>query len=200
MTPLSPRMPPFHMPFGNNRTMISQGVIQRPYNAFAVRVLDSEPPEPGRSSTRGGGLGVGTRKVVPATQTNEGALCIEMRIKLYPYGAMSKVLDKLANVRFRRIFPAQRTRGGGGSRFRMGRSMYDQHHTPVCTNPILCTSKVPTYCVNELCFADEGCYHFPDRYSGARATVGCGGDLLSRSGRPGRGREIAAKAPVQWQC
>lgn len=58
-------------------------------------------------ATPGGGLGglshgldkgAGTLKVIPAGQTTEGVLCIEMRIRLYHDGAMSKILEKLAKV------------------------------------------------------------------------------------------------------
>lgn len=38
------------------------------------------------------------RKVVPAAQTTEGVLCIELRIKMYHDGAMSKLLEKLSKV------------------------------------------------------------------------------------------------------
>lgn len=37
-------------------------------------------------------------KVVPATETTEGVLCIELRIKMYHDGAMSKLLEKLSKV------------------------------------------------------------------------------------------------------
>ena len=39
------------------------------------------------------------RKVVPASKTTEGALCIELRIRAYHDGAMSKLLEKLSKVR-----------------------------------------------------------------------------------------------------
>lgn len=46
------------------------------------------------------------RKVVPANETSEGILCIEMRIRHYHDGAMSQLLEKLANVSPReRFFP-----------------------------------------------------------------------------------------------
>ncbi|CAN0393535.1 unnamed protein product [Ectocarpus sp. 12 AP-2014] len=35
-------------------------------------------------------------KVVPAEETTEGVLCIEMRIRMYHDGAMSKLLEKLS--------------------------------------------------------------------------------------------------------
>lgn len=72
--------------------------MQRAYNAFAVRVQDTEPPTPGGGVRGGGGTGAGTRRIVPAGETAEGMLCIEMRIRLYHDGAMSKLLEKLANV------------------------------------------------------------------------------------------------------
>ncbi|CAN0184392.1 unnamed protein product, partial [Scytosiphon promiscuus] len=76
-------------------------VIQRSYNAFAVRVQDtnSVPATPGRAFgglVQGADKGGGTLKVVPATETTHGVLCIEMRIRLYSDGAMSKLLDRLA--------------------------------------------------------------------------------------------------------
>lgn len=81
-----------------------QGVIQRSYNAYAVRVQDSSsPPTPGGGLgglPHGGDKGAGTLKIVPAGQTTEGVLCIEMRIRLYHDGAMSKILEKLAKVGF----------------------------------------------------------------------------------------------------
>lgn len=79
-------------------------MVQRSYNAYAVRVQDTNP---NTSQTPGGGLGglshgldrgAGTLKVVPASQTTEGVLCIEMRIRLYHDGAMSKILENLAKV------------------------------------------------------------------------------------------------------
>lgn len=84
-----------------------QGVVQRSYNAYAVRVQDTNPSN--HPQTPGGGLGLGglthgldkgrgTLKVIPANQTTEGILCIEMRIRLYHDGAMSKILEKLAKV------------------------------------------------------------------------------------------------------
>lgn len=84
-----------------------QGVVQRSYNAYAVRVQDAN--QFGQPQTPGGGLGLGglthgsdkgagTLKVIPAGQTTEGILCIEMRIRLYHDGAMSKILEKLAKV------------------------------------------------------------------------------------------------------
>lgn len=56
--------------------------MQRSYNAFAVRVLDEE----------------GGRRVVHASETTDGDLCIEMRIRLYPDGLMSNVLSQLIKV------------------------------------------------------------------------------------------------------
>lgn len=38
------------------------------------------------------------RKVVPAAETTEGVLCIELRIKMHHDGAMSKLLEKLSKV------------------------------------------------------------------------------------------------------
>eukprot|EP00752_Nemacystus_decipiens_P002581 g2416.t2 len=82
-----------------------QGVVQRSYNAYAVRVQDTnpfnQPQTPGGGIglgglSHGGDKGAGTLKVIPASQTNEGILCIEMRIRLYHDGAMSKILEKLA--------------------------------------------------------------------------------------------------------
>eukprot|EP00903_Cladosiphon_okamuranus_P012613 g11801.t1 len=55
-------------------------VVQRAYNAFAVRVLDDENEQ---------------RVVVPASETTEGILCIETRIRLYPDGLMSSLLSQL---------------------------------------------------------------------------------------------------------
>lgn len=58
-------------------------MVQRSYNAFAVRVQSGE----------------GIKRVVPACETSEGELCIEMRIRIYPDGVMSNLLLKLAKVR-----------------------------------------------------------------------------------------------------
>lgn len=67
-----------------------------------MKVHDTNP-----SLTPGGGLGglskgadkgAGTLKVIPADETKEGVLCIEMRIRLYHDGAMSKILENLAKV------------------------------------------------------------------------------------------------------
>lgn len=40
----------------------------------------------------------GTVRVVPAVESREGSLCVEMRIRLYKHGAMSKLLERLPNV------------------------------------------------------------------------------------------------------
>ena len=62
--------------------------MQRSYNAFAVRVQGEEGTE---------------RRVVPANETDEGELCIEMWIRLYPDGLMSSLLLQLIKVRRRKI-------------------------------------------------------------------------------------------------
>ncbi|CAB1106569.1 unnamed protein product [Ectocarpus sp. CCAP 1310/34] len=49
--------------------------------------------------SQGSDKGPGTLKVVPAGETKEGVLCIEMRIRLYTDGAMSKLLESLAKVK-----------------------------------------------------------------------------------------------------
>lgn len=61
----------------------AQTVVQRAYNAFAVRVLDEE----------------GKRRVVPALESSEGVLCVEMMIRLYRDGLMSGLLAQLIKVR-----------------------------------------------------------------------------------------------------
>lgn len=53
----------------------------------------------GGGGGRGSGAGAGARTVFPAQETNSGMLCIEIRIRLYHDGAMSKLLDSLAKVR-----------------------------------------------------------------------------------------------------
>ncbi|CBN76583.1 delta-9 desaturase [Ectocarpus siliculosus] len=60
-----------------------QTVVQRAYNAFAVRVLDEE----------------GKRRVVPSLESSEGVLCVEMRIRLYPDGLMSGLLAHLIKAK-----------------------------------------------------------------------------------------------------
>ena len=60
--------------------------MQRSYNAFAVRVQGEEGVD---------------RRVVPAGETGEGELCIEMRIRLYSDGLMSSLLLQLIKVRRR---------------------------------------------------------------------------------------------------
>lgn len=57
--------------------------MQRAYNAFAVRVQGEEGID---------------RRVVPAGETSEGELCIEMRIRLYSDGLMSSQLLQLIKV------------------------------------------------------------------------------------------------------
>lgn len=57
------------------------------------------PPTPGGGVKPIRGAGVKAIKIVPAGESTGGMLCIEMRIRLYPDGAMSKLLDKLADVR-----------------------------------------------------------------------------------------------------
>ncbi|CAN0199094.1 unnamed protein product, partial [Ectocarpus sp. 12 AP-2014] len=67
-----------------------KGVIQRAYNAYAVRVqglVDGKD---------GSGKGATPPRVVPAQETSEGVLCIEMRIRLYHDGAMSQLLERLS--------------------------------------------------------------------------------------------------------
>ena len=46
------------------------------------------------------GTGPRARRIFPAEQTADGALCIEIRIKQYHDGTMTKLLENLANVRF----------------------------------------------------------------------------------------------------
>ena len=73
--------------------------MKRSYNAFAVRVQGKKG---------------GKRRVVPARETDEGELCIEMWIRLYPDGMMSGLLLQLIKVR-RRDTPLRTmaTAGGG---------------------------------------------------------------------------------------
>ena len=59
-------------------------MVQRSYSAYAVRVQGEEGTK---------------RRVVPAGDTDEGDLCIEMRIRLYPDGLMSNLLLQLIKVR-----------------------------------------------------------------------------------------------------
>ena len=66
--------------------IMEQTLVQRSYNAFAVRVQ----AEWGRE-----------RRVVPAEETDEGDLCIEMRIRLHSDGLMSNLLSQLIKVRTR---------------------------------------------------------------------------------------------------
>lgn len=73
---------------------MKQGVIQRSYNAYAVRVQGM-----GNGGVGGSGKAAsGMPKVTPAKETTEGLLCIEMRIRLYHDGAMSQLLERLAKV------------------------------------------------------------------------------------------------------
>ncbi|CAM9831972.1 unnamed protein product [Ectocarpus sp. 4 AP-2014] len=72
-----------------------KGVVQRAYNAFAVRLVDVEPPTPGGRVAWSKGSAK-LPKIVPAGETTEGILCIEMRIRMYHDGAMSKLLEKLS--------------------------------------------------------------------------------------------------------
>ena len=58
-------------------------VVQRSYNAFAVRVQGERD---------------GKRLVVPACDTTEGYLCLETRIRLYNDGLMSNLLSQLIKV------------------------------------------------------------------------------------------------------
>lgn len=78
-------------------------MIQRSYNAYAVRVQNLESsPTPGGGMgglTYGGDKAAGILRVVPASQTSEGILCIEMRIRLYSDGTMSQLLERLAKVK-----------------------------------------------------------------------------------------------------
>ena len=79
----------------NGYFLMEQGCIQRSYNAFAVRV---QGPLDGGAGGAAANKAAGLLKVVPASETTEGLLCIEMRIRLYHDGAMSQLLEKLANV------------------------------------------------------------------------------------------------------
>ena len=47
----------------------------------------------------------GRVRVVPAVESREGDLCVEMRIRLYKNGAMSKLLDRLPKVSSKRFGP-----------------------------------------------------------------------------------------------
>lgn len=58
-----------------------QGVVQRSYTAFAARLVVDE--------------GTGERRVFSMGETSEGVPCIEMRIRILPDGAMSKLLVQL---------------------------------------------------------------------------------------------------------
>lgn len=58
-------------------------MVQRSYNAFAVRVVGKEGEK---------------RQVLPFHDTSEGQACVEMRIRLYPDGAMSNLLKQLIKV------------------------------------------------------------------------------------------------------
>ena len=53
----------------------------------------------GRGGRDGGGNERTVLKVVPADESSYGDLGVEMRIRLYPDGAMSKLLEEVANVR-----------------------------------------------------------------------------------------------------
>lgn len=98
-----------------------QGVVQRAYNAFAVRVQFTSANSAGNrggeqvTAAAAAAAGVVRRKVMPAEETTEGLLCIEMRIRLYHDGAMSQLLEKLAHVSGRRGCGGQgRVEGKGG--------------------------------------------------------------------------------------
>lgn len=82
-----------------------QSLVQRAYNAYAVRVVD----EPSDASPSGGAQKAVEKRVVQiedptnqggagAGRTQAGELCIELRIRLYNDGAMSKLLEQLAKV------------------------------------------------------------------------------------------------------
>ncbi|CAM9319898.1 unnamed protein product [Pylaiella littoralis] len=70
-----------------------KGIIQRSYNAYAVRVQESDG-----GGVVGGGR-KGTPRVVPASETTNGELCVEMRIRIYHDGAMSQLLEQLAKAK-----------------------------------------------------------------------------------------------------
>lgn len=61
------------------------------------RPSGSASPEARNSSTDSAERTV--LKVVPADESPYGELCVEMRIRLYPDGAMSRLLERLATVR-----------------------------------------------------------------------------------------------------
>ena len=77
--------------------VVDQTVVQRSYNALAVRV----------QTERGK-----VRRAVPVSETTEGDLCIEMRIRLYRDGLMSKQLSQLIKVRTHEGITSCGSRGG----------------------------------------------------------------------------------------
>ncbi|CAM9823746.1 unnamed protein product, partial [Discosporangium mesarthrocarpum] len=69
--------------FNMRITRASGQVVQRSYNAYAVRVQFGKKGE--------------VVSVLPAAETEEGELCVEMRIRLYSDGSMSNLLEIMAN-------------------------------------------------------------------------------------------------------
>lgn len=84
---------------------MAQTVIQRAYNASAVRVIDEQSDD----SSHGEVQKAEKRELIPVEDPScedepvagdrmGGQLCIEMRICLYDDGTMSKLLEQLAKV------------------------------------------------------------------------------------------------------
>lgn len=71
-----------------------QAVLQRSYTAFAVRLLGEN-----YAPSANGRLLRASHKIVPANDSDEGDICIELRIRRYGDGAMSKMLERIAKVK-----------------------------------------------------------------------------------------------------
>lgn len=98
----------------HTRTPVTvQSLVQRSYNAFTVRVKNvvgtssssSSSPDVTGSRTISRTLKGEEKILVAAGDQDEeddedvGELCVELRIRLYPDGAMSKLLEQLPHVR-----------------------------------------------------------------------------------------------------
>lgn len=79
----------------------SQSMVERSYNAYAVKVQDASPSTTDSASVYST-LNGNIKSVVPVGDAHgesaEGDLCVEIRVRLYHDGVMSKLLERLTNV------------------------------------------------------------------------------------------------------
>lgn len=75
----------------------TQGVVQRSYNAFPVYLRGATPDDYTNLGPRPGPCK--TVAVTDTTDISQGEVCIEMWIRQYSNGVMSRMLQRIAKVR-----------------------------------------------------------------------------------------------------